>query len=59
MIKTPLGLSLWAFTCVAIGLALAFLEGISLIAIIKAGILMSVLAALLFGGAWLAQTLKK
>ncbi len=59
MIKTPLGLSLWVFTCVAIGLALAFLDGISLIAIIKAGILMSVLAALLFGGAWLAQTLKK
>ncbi|MCZ6658636.1 MAG: hypothetical protein O7C67_15185 [Gammaproteobacteria bacterium] len=59
MIKTPLGLSLWAFTCVAIGLGLAFLDGISLTAIIKAGILMSVIAALLFGGAWLAQTLKK
>lgn len=59
MKPSPLGLSAWAFTCIAIGLGLAYLGGVGGTGIIKAGILMSMLAALAFGSAWLLQTLKK
>ena len=59
MKPTPLGLSVWAFTCIAIGLGLAYLGGIGSTGIIKASILMSILAALAFCGAWLRQMLKK
>ena len=59
MKPTPLGLSVWAFTCIAIGLGLAYLGGVGSTGVIKASILMSILAALAFGGAWLLQTIKK
>ena len=59
MSKSALGISLWAFTCIAAGLGIAYLTGVSTSGIFKAAILMSALTAITFAGAWLLQSLRK
>ena len=57
--KSPYGFSVWIITCVSVGLALAYLTGISAKAILTTAVIIASGVTIVLLGAWLSKAAKK